>query len=135
MNWLKSFLKNGYIDYFSFGSDICIHFILSSKSLPSARYNFSLITVYFRSSFIFYWKYIYDNAIWMEKIPLARIELDWCANFLLICKCYVSIGNSMICTDISHEYHEWYFKIVKIWDDFEISRVVFMPNITYKSCY
>ena len=25
----------------------------------------------------------------MEKIPLARIELDWCANFVLICKCYV----------------------------------------------
>ena len=37
----------------------------------------------------------------MEKIPLARIELDQeCANFVLICKCYVSIGNSMICSDI-----------------------------------
>ena len=23
----------------------------------------------------------------------------------------------------------------EIWDNFEISRVVFMPNITYKSCY
>ena len=25
----------------------------------------------------------------------------------------ISIGNSMICSDISHKYHEWYFKIVK----------------------
>ena len=37
------------------------------------------------------------------------------------------IGNSMICSDIWHKYHEWYFEIV-IRDNFEISRVVFMPN-------
>ena len=40
--------------------------------------------------------------------------------------------------NIWHKYHDWYFKIVirnLIWDDFEISRVVLMPNITYKSCY
>ena len=24
----------------------------------------------------------------------------------------ISIGNSMICSDISHKYHEWYFEIV-----------------------
>ena len=57
----------------------------------------------------------------------------------------ISIGNSMICNDIWHKYHEWYFEIVisnftslqtsEIWDNFEISRVVFTPNITYKSCY
>ena len=52
----------------------------------------------------------------------------------------------MICSDIWHKYHKWYFEIVirnftsrqasEIWDNFEISRVVFMPqNITYKSCY
>ena len=39
-----------------------------------------------------------------------------------------------------HKYQEWYFKIVirnwnEIWDNFEISRVVFMPNITYGSWY
>ena len=28
--------------------------------------------------------------------------------FLPIC-----IGNSMICSDIWHKYHKWYFKIVK----------------------
>ena len=46
----------------------------------------------------------------------------------------ICIGNSMICSDIWHKYHEWYFKIVKyeIWDNFEISLVVFMPNIKYK---
>ena len=56
----------------------------------------------------------------------------------------ICIGNSMICSGIWHKYHEWYFKIVirnftsrwasEIWDNFEISQVVFMPNITYKSC-
>ena len=48
----------------------------------------------------------------------------------------ISIGNSMICSDIWHKYHEWYFRIIiiEIWDNFETSRVVFMPNITYKSC-
>ena len=42
-------------------------------------------------------------------------------------KAWFSIGNSMICSDIWHKYHEWYFKI---WDNFEISQVVLMPNIT-----
>ena len=51
----------------------------------------------------------------------------------------------MIWSDIWHKYHKWYFKIVlrnftsryasEIWDNFEISKVVCMPNITYKSCY
>ena len=49
-----------------------------------------------------------------------------------------SSGNSMNCSDIWHKYHEWYFEIVIhniFWENFEISRVVFMPNIKYKSCY
>ena len=56
-----------------------------------------------------------------------------------------SIGNSMIWSDIWHKYHEWYYEIVihnftsryasEIWSNFGISRVVFMSNITYKSCY
>ena len=52
------------------------------------------------------------------------------------------MGNSMICSDIWHKYHEWYFKLLyvisravrrmKFWDNFEISSAVFMPlNITY----
>ena len=46
----------------------------------------------------------------------------------------------MICSDIWHKYHEWYFEIVQvtaseIWDNHEISRVVFMQKNTYKSCY
>ena len=46
------------------------------------------------------------------------------------------MGNNMICSDIWHKYHKWYFKIVirnftsreasEIWDDFEISQVVFI---------
>ena len=43
----------------------------------------------------------------------------------------ISVGNSIICCDIWHKYHEWYFKIVIR----EMSRVVFMPKITCKSCY
>ena len=40
----------------------------------------------------------------------------------------ISIGNSMICSDISR-------LLYVIWDNFEISRVVFMANFTCKSCY
>ena len=29
-----------------------------------------------------------------------------------LCSYIISIGNSMICSDIWHKYHEWYFKIV-----------------------
>ena len=46
----------------------------------------------------------------------------------------------MICSDIWHKYHEWYFKIVSnftrltareiSYNNFEISLVIFMPNIT-----
>ena len=40
----------------------------------------------------------------------------------------VCIGNSMICSDIGHKFHEWYFEIAirSNWDNFEISRVIFM---------
>ena len=40
----------------------------------------------------------------------------------------ISIGNSMICSDISR-------LLYVIWDNFEISRVVVMANFTCKSCY
>ena len=40
----------------------------------------------------------------------------------------ISIGNSMVCSDISR-------LLYVIWDNFEMPRVVFMPNFTYKSCY
>ena len=52
----------------------------------------------------------------------------------------ICIGNSMIWSDIWHKYHERYFKIVSnftrltareiTYNNFEISLVVFMPNIT-----
>ena len=64
---------------------------------------------------------------------------------IIIITIIIIIGNSMICSDIWHKYHGWYFEIVirnftspfssEIWGNFEISPVVFMPNITYKSCY
>ena len=68
-----------------------------------------------------------------------------CRNFsysiivVIVMAIMISIGNSMICSDIWHKYHEWYFQFgiqaSEIWDNCEISRVVFMPNITYKSSY
>ena len=44
----------------------------------------------------------------------------------------ISIGNSMICSDIWHNYHEWYFQFgiqaSEIWDNFERSGVVFFAK-------
>ena len=71
------------------------------------------------------------NELW-EK-PDCKISVLIFSNFSQPCNC---IGNGMICSDIWHKYHEWYFKIVihnftsrwvsEIWYNFEISRVVFM---------
>ena len=50
----------------------------------------------------------------------------------------VCTGNSMIiCSDIWHYNHDTDISklLYVIWDNFEISRVIFMPNITYKSSY
>ena len=42
------------------------------------------------------------------KFMFIRNELDMSVSVeIKIC-----IGNSMICSDIWHKYHEWYFKIV-----------------------
>ena len=56
----------------------------------------------------------------------------------------------MIFSDIRHKYHKWCFEIAlrnftrvsarEIWDNFEMSHVVFIPNITVyyypqKVCY
>ena len=50
----------------------------------------------------------------------------------------ISIGNSMNCSAFginnTSDISKLFYKI-EIWDNFEISRVVFMPNIMYKSCY
>ena len=82
-----------------------------------------------------------------DETPRVLCLLGWFFGtiYLLLLRIIISIGNSMICSDIWHKYHEWYFKIVirnfmsrwarEIWDNFEISRVVFMPNMTYKSYY
>ena len=49
---------------------------------------------------------------------------------------YVSIGNSMICSDIWHKNYELYFKIfctffVRVKCE---TILKYMPNITYKLC-
>ena len=48
--------------------------------------------------------YIADWTAWdqvLQKV-LRRAQHCW----------GISIGNSMICSDIWHKYHEWYFEIV-----------------------
>ena len=75
-------------------------------------------------SFINCWGFQYVSRI---VTPVLRMSVD-------VLPAIICIGNSRICSDIWHKYHKWYFEIVIIWDNFEISRVVFMQNITYKSC-
>ena len=47
---------------------------------------------------------------------------------------YISISNSMICSDIWHKHIRNFINRLgsETWDNFEISRVLYMPNITYK---
>ena len=51
----------------------------------------------------------------------------------------ISIGNSVICSDIWQKNMFWkllfYVTAHEIWDNFEISWMVFLPNMPYKSCY
>ena len=70
------------------------------------------------------------NSFLMQTLSFVSINLHRCWPR----EWKHSIGNSMICSDTWHKYHDWYFEI-EIWGNFEISRVVFVPNITCKSCY
>ena len=102
---------------------------------------------------VLYWLDVLDPLVFICGCLLylkggSRGALPWkCLPFILFTPKFsynsfklsiICIGNSMICSDIWHKYHEWYFEIVirnSSWDNFEISQMVFMPNITYKSCY
>ena len=68
-----------------------------------------------------HWKFILLERKKKESpgLGLAKTKIN------AVCK-----GNSMIGSDIRHKYHKWYVKIVIRWDNFEISQVVFLPNIT-----
>ena len=96
----------------------------------------------------YFWVCIKPQSVTIQmELELLSNSFLWCC--LLCCKLFLNFevgrGNSMICSHIWHKYHERYFKIVQrnftsrwaseIWDNFEISRVVFMPNITHKSWY
>ena len=91
-----------------------------------------------------------ENTLWVIQSTLKSLEMH-SKQRCKICVCSVILeglgpfrsykglsiifpktctGNNMICSDIWHKYHEWYFKIVIRWDNFEISQVVFMPNIS-----
>ena len=85
------------------------------------------------------------NSIQVSKsLQRLRVDRPREAELRRVLQFRICIGNYMIWSDIWHKYHEWYFEIVihnftsreasEMWDNFEISRV-FMPNITYKSCY
>ena len=109
----------------------------------------------------FWFWYLNTNAFYLPQIFCKdntlqhfghTLRVSWCLmTSLLSCLnwilhtfhiCRISLGNSMIYSDIWHKYHEWYFETVirnltrlmarEIWDNFEIPQLVFMPNITKK---
>ena len=49
-----------------------------------------------------------SSVVTPKKIFHGR-QRKWMSNFT---RYVISIGNSMICCDIWHKYHEWYFEIV-----------------------
>ena len=55
-------------------------------------------------------KFIFSFETTPEK---SAYNWPWNRHFwYVILKLPISIGNSMICSDIWHKYHEWYFEIV-----------------------
>ena len=68
----------------------------------------------------------------IRKADLAKHIISWNCNYFWVCGWVsgISIGNSMVCSDIWHKYHEWYFKIVL--HNFAVRRVKFEAiwNIT-----
>ena len=66
------------------------------------------------------WSFLFQV---FERLPLLLIQAlrwrgwgEWRMRAVVAvqesCVLDVSIGNSMICSDIWHKYHEWYFEIV-----------------------
>ena len=47
----------------------------------------------------------------------------------------VSVRVISLSLSLDLDYSGYHKNLIQIWDNFEISRVVFMPNITYNSCY
>ena len=111
--------------------------------------------------FVCYWpsKELYARVEWFRCIgwscshqcnSVVTWDTDWriklyCTGTVLCLKLpktrlAIIIGNSMICSVICQKYRKWYCEIfllyiISIWDKFEISQVVFMSIIMYKSCY
>ena len=60
------------------------------------------------------------QLIFFPGISMSLGKQDWLFTEGPLIKCLlhplhrigISLGNSMICSDIWHKYHEWYFKIV-----------------------
>ena len=68
-----------------------------------------------------------------EITPFKNIKLGLTLTFQFV----IFIDNSMICSDIWHKYHDWYFEsdVISRAVRRETIWVEYMPNITYKSCY
>ena len=95
-----------------------------------------LLFLNIRNGWFFVMTYLKHWTVW-KKYFATKYDRIWAATNVASYRRWiflVCVGNSMICSNIWHYNHEWYFKI-EIWDNFEISRVIFMPNITYKSSY
>ena len=76
---------------------------------------------------LFYFTFLFIEYFFIGLFQFFTFQdVSWIFwKYVLFC-----IGNSMICSDIWHKYHGWYFKIVignftrlwasEIWDNFEI---------------
>ena len=105
------------------------------RSLTLHKWNVKVCTIFnLMLSQVVHW------GMWILTGAYGQFRVEW-----------VCIGNSMISSDIWHKHHLWYFKIVSNFtrltageithNNFEISLVVFMPNITtnhaiiYTNCF
>ena len=94
------------------------------RNVQNLRHFFSSSTPSSRILWLFF---VAENVFWKCKLTL-------------LFRAKIGIGNRMICSDIWHKYHGWYFEIVirnfksryasEIWDNFEISRVVYLCQIS-----
>ena len=54
----------------------------------------------------------YFKLSWNTTVLSQSNSWNFSCTSIIVVIVMISIGNSMICTDIWHKYHEWYFEIV-----------------------
>ena len=86
-----------------------------------------------RSAFTFNASHSYNLLYFIHAYKASQIHVQRKSTFDWL---YVHKSNTRNCINTTSEFLKLvYITAHEIWDNFEISRVVFKPNITYKSCY